>query len=328
MKNFLSSFALALVFFSVMIFAQINPVLRDSTPTRMPDEFIVGDVKGKIVNKPSFLPKPNYPLIAKQSGVEGVVRVSVKISDEGSVSEAKATEGPELLRSVCEETALRTRFVIARDAENKPISTEGHLTYTFEIRAANWIKIGYHLTFLELFSVAMAPLPTIIKAIPPDWKEEHEQLEKLKEIQQDDFIKYPPQPAPTPPRSIGTVGGIGQRSGSIVMQLPIPTVPLPTDEQVKIVQKLVPVLENRLKNDELNSWKFQVGLGIGKAIRLARNPAKRNDAVALLKVLQFSAPSNASPKVVAELERLSQLLQNNSDRDAINEAIIFILTGK
>ncbi|MBX7171879.1 MAG: energy transducer TonB [Pyrinomonadaceae bacterium] len=319
------SFALVLAIFTIAAYSQITPNLRDSTPMRMPEEFIVQDVRGKIVNKPSYLPKPQYPSSAKISGIEGTVRVKIKVGLEGSVIEAKSFEGPVELYSVCEEAALKTRFVIARDSTNQPIQTEGHLTYTFEIKAANWIKIGYHLNFLQLFPITSAPLPTILKTIPNDWKEEFAQFKRLQTLQIEGFEKNPP---PENSQLIGGSGVISPNSASVVGQFRVPIPPRPSAEQISIVQNLIPALQNRLKDDELNFWKFKVGLGIGKALVISRNPVTQNDAVAIIRDLQTSAPKDVSTKVLEELENLSQLLQKRTERDGINQALIYILSSK
>ena len=281
-KNLFSIFALLLIF-STCVFAQNNPILLDSTLERMPSEFIVQDVRGKIANKPTFLPKPQYPFSAKVAGIEGTVRVAIKVGVEGNVTEAKAFEGAEELKKVCEETALRTRFVIAKNTNNEPFENEGHLTYIFEIKAANWIKIGYHLQFLQFFPITAAPLPTIIKTIPTDWDEETKQLKKLQTMQIEEFAKNPPTTTvhPRPPISGG--GVFLPNRGVVATRIFVPIPEPPPAEQVSIVQSLVPAFQKRLQNDELNAWKFELGLGLAKTLLDSRNPTARSDAVSKLK---------------------------------------------
>ncbi|MBL8682095.1 MAG: energy transducer TonB [Myxococcales bacterium] len=55
-------------------------------------------------------PTPEYPATARANGVQGTVLVGVIIGEEGTVLQAVALRGPEELREVARQAALRWRF--------------------------------------------------------------------------------------------------------------------------------------------------------------------------------------------------------------------------
>ena len=292
---------IAIIFFSVNNFSQGTPVLRDSTRPQMPDDFTVGEVKGKIVNKPAYLPKPRYPISAKQAGAEGTVRVQIKVDEEGNVTEAMAISGPELLKEASEEAARYTRFVIARDAIGAPIKTEGTLAYSFEIKVAGWSNIGYGLSVLNMLPIANLPLPTFIKKIPIEWTKEREMFDKLKEIQKTQLANIQ---SPSGNTQGPTVGILGRNQASVTAQWRVPIPEPPSAEQITLAQNLVSAIQSRLENDKLNLWRFNLGIGLSKALRVYRSPSGREDAPKIIKELKANAPDGTSPAVLTQLDNL------------------------
>lgn len=89
-----------------------------------------GDIKpGYAVD----LPSPAYPYIAWRCRVQGIVKVKIRISEQGTVPMAQAISGPNLLQQVAEKTAKRSRFSPTL-VKGRPMATWGQITYNFVIR--------------------------------------------------------------------------------------------------------------------------------------------------------------------------------------------------
>jgi TonB family protein len=85
-----------------------------------------GILQGKAVSKP----QPAYPAEAKAAGVSGTVVVQVIVGEDGSVVEAEAVRGPELLRDAAVEAAREARFSPTR-LSGQPVRVSGVITYRF-----------------------------------------------------------------------------------------------------------------------------------------------------------------------------------------------------
>ena len=85
-----------------------------------------GILQGKSISKP----QPAYPPAAKAAGVSGTVVVQVIVGEDGSVAEAEAVSGPDLLREASVEAALRARFAPTR-LSGQPVRVSGVITYRF-----------------------------------------------------------------------------------------------------------------------------------------------------------------------------------------------------
>lgn len=85
----------------------------------------------KVLNSQAILlPKPAYPSMAKQIGVQGTVSVQVLIDEEGRVISAKAVSGHPLLVPEAQKAAMMARFsptVISDQA----VKVSGVITYNF-----------------------------------------------------------------------------------------------------------------------------------------------------------------------------------------------------
>ncbi|MDQ1639553.1 MAG: periplasmic protein TonB [Pyrinomonadaceae bacterium] len=93
--------------------------------------------KPQIIHKSSLLngealslPKPPYPAIARQLGIQGAVNVQVVISETGKVISAKAVSGNPALTAAAQQAALQARFspTILGD---QPVKVSGIITYNF-----------------------------------------------------------------------------------------------------------------------------------------------------------------------------------------------------
>jgi protein TonB len=102
------------------------PAMEHKTPPRVVSR---GVINGQAVS----LPKPEYPVLAKRSGVEGTVSVQVLIDENGRVISAKSVAGNPLLAAAAQKAALDARFspTVLND---QPVKVSGVITYNFQLR--------------------------------------------------------------------------------------------------------------------------------------------------------------------------------------------------
>lgn len=79
------------------------------------------------------LPVPNYPLMARQIRLQGVVTVQVLIDETGKVISAKAVSGHPLLVPEAQRAAMQARFSPTK-INDQPVKVSGVITYNFEMR--------------------------------------------------------------------------------------------------------------------------------------------------------------------------------------------------
>jgi periplasmic protein TonB len=80
-----------------------------------------------------YLPKPPYPPIAKQAGVQGVVNVQVLVDETGKVISAKAVSGNPMLMHAAQQAALAARFSPTTLGE-QAVKVSGVITYNFVLQ--------------------------------------------------------------------------------------------------------------------------------------------------------------------------------------------------
>lgn len=86
---------------------------------------------GRTLNhKAIYLPLPQYPLDAGNSGAAGQVTVEVLVDEEGVVRKAKALRGHPLLREASEAAAYKARLTPTL-MSGKKIEVSGELSYNF-----------------------------------------------------------------------------------------------------------------------------------------------------------------------------------------------------
>lgn len=78
-------------------------------------------------------PKPEYPLIARQRGVSGAVTVLFTVAADGSIRNARATDGPALLRDAAVQ-AVRKYLYEPGLVNGKPADTEVSLSLNFSLK--------------------------------------------------------------------------------------------------------------------------------------------------------------------------------------------------
>ncbi|HUR96657.1 MAG TPA: TonB family protein [Pyrinomonadaceae bacterium] len=76
---------------------------------------------------------PTYSVIAQRSQVEGKVVVELELNDAGDVVLAKASSGPQMLRSAAEDAARKSKFKPAM-YNNRPIKAKAQIIYNFSLK--------------------------------------------------------------------------------------------------------------------------------------------------------------------------------------------------
>lgn len=111
-----------------------GPILVDAgdpppPPTPAPVNRVIR--VSRVLNSQAIsLPKPVYPVIARQAHVQGTVSVQVLIDENGRVVSAKAVAGNPLLVIEAQRAAMQARFspTIVGD---QPMKVSGVITYNF-----------------------------------------------------------------------------------------------------------------------------------------------------------------------------------------------------
>ncbi|MDQ3819899.1 MAG: energy transducer TonB, partial [Acidobacteriota bacterium] len=91
-------------------------------------------VSGGVLNgKAISLPKPSYPLSARNAHISGTVTVEVVIDESGKVISAKAVDGHQFLRDAAEQAAKGARFS-PTVLSGQPMKVSGQITYNFALQ--------------------------------------------------------------------------------------------------------------------------------------------------------------------------------------------------
>jgi len=86
--------------------------------------------EGVLKSQATSLPKPIYPIIAKQARVQGQVSVQVLIDEMGKVLNAKVISGHPLLILEAQRAAMQARFTPTK-LSGQPVKVSGLITYNF-----------------------------------------------------------------------------------------------------------------------------------------------------------------------------------------------------
>jgi TonB family protein len=89
--------------------------------------------RGVITGEAVSLPKPAYPPLAKQMGIQGKVSVQVLIDESGKVISAKAIDGSPALMHAAQRAAFEARFKPTR-LSDQPVKVSGVITYNFVLQ--------------------------------------------------------------------------------------------------------------------------------------------------------------------------------------------------
>ena len=99
--------------------------VKPAGPQRVSSTVLVS----KIIN----LPKPAYPIIAKQMRTQGAVNVQILVDESGRVVSAHAVSGNPVLVTAAEEAARRARFTPTM-LNDQPVKVQGVITYNFVLQ--------------------------------------------------------------------------------------------------------------------------------------------------------------------------------------------------
>jgi len=86
-----------------------------------------------LVSKVVSMPKPLYPMIAKNAGAQGPVNVQILVDEQGKVISAHAVNGHPLLIGAASQAALQARFT-PTVLNGTPVKIQGVITYNFVLQ--------------------------------------------------------------------------------------------------------------------------------------------------------------------------------------------------
>jgi protein TonB len=112
-----------------------NPPVTKPEPINndKPVDRIIKVSEGPLLGKAIHIPVPVYPILAKNAGVEGSVKVELMLDKTGHVISATAVSGPPLLRSAAQQAAKESLFrptLLSGEA----VMVEAVITFNFKIR--------------------------------------------------------------------------------------------------------------------------------------------------------------------------------------------------
>jgi len=108
-------------------------VVEDTPPPQPPvkkTQFVSSTV---LLAKVIILPKPPYPILAKQMGVQGTVNVQVLVDETGNVVSAQAVKGHPMLITAAQNAARRARFTPTM-LNSVPVKVQGVIVYNFVLQ--------------------------------------------------------------------------------------------------------------------------------------------------------------------------------------------------
>ncbi len=108
-------------------------VKLDSDPPPPVPKPILRPVSGGVLNGTAVnLPAPIYPEAAKRMRIAGLVTVEVVVDETGKVISANASGGPQVLRDVAVQAALKARFSPTK-LSGQPVKVSGLINYRFAL---------------------------------------------------------------------------------------------------------------------------------------------------------------------------------------------------
>lgn len=302
----------AVLFLSVDSFSQ-SPVLQNKDENYSSAEFYkVGEITGKIGGaKAILLPKPIYPLEAKEAGAEGKVKIEIEIDEGGNVVAAKAVSGHSTFYDAAQNAALRAKFSVPKiDGQGTKVS--GFLNYNFYIEPPNWFKVGYDVGLLGKSPLlAYFPVPIIKKAFKPEWETENALLDKLQEIKVAEKLLITRMSKDKP--TLVTEKTSDSSFSSLQMQVFSPV--QNNQQKIELAEKLLETLPLRLANDEANLWKFNLGMAFVKLQENFLNPNSRQSSVEFLQPFLQNAPADVSTEYLEQLKVIINLFGNKPSAD-------------
>lgn len=269
---------------------------------------------GTVLNgKAVKLEKPAYPPAARAVGAQGSVNVKVLIDEEGNVISAEAVSGHPLLQQAAVQAAQQSKFA-PTSLSGQPVKVTGIIVYNFVApeRTTNWMKIGYDLTSVQQApSLVFLDTNSIDKVFQADWTTEKEQLKRLGEIKQAENSNVSP-PTVISERQVSDTSekaANGTTVRKVIVERAIKSDNPPDAEQVAISQSLTASLQSRLGGDALNSWRFNTGVSLSRALSKLRFTNERESVIDAFRSQIQSAPSEVAPEKIADLQKMLRLLE-------------------
>lgn len=291
-------------------------------------------ISGGVINgRALVLAKPEYPAAARAVNASGAVNVAVKIDETGNVVSATAVSGHPLLRAAAEQAARQSKFNPTQ-LGGQSVKATGIVVYNFVgENSASWFKIGYNLTNVQhASSLIFLNANLIAKSFQPEWTTERAQLERLAEIKQAEPDSFNP-PVIASERKISKnteKKPDGTTVKTVVTERVYKADGEPGAEQIAISQSLIASLQSRLGGkSELESWQFNTGVSLSRALSKARYTSERQAIFEALERQIQSAPVGAAPEFLDDLQKISQLLNKQQptpeDRQQIGQTMSRIL---
>jgi periplasmic protein TonB len=101
------------------------PPVKQPTIAKLPSSVLV--------SKAISLPQPPYPLMAKQTRIQGNVNIQVLVDEQGKVMAAQVVSGNAMLVTAAREAAMRARFT-PTILNGQPVKTQGVIIYNFVLQ--------------------------------------------------------------------------------------------------------------------------------------------------------------------------------------------------
>lgn len=113
---------------------QVVPDIGEPPPAKTKEAPVAArTVRREILNGYAIsLPKPPYPNMAKQIGMQGSVSVQVLLNEAGKVVSAKALSGHPTLVPAAVNAAYQARFMPTK-LDGQPVKVSGIITYNFRL---------------------------------------------------------------------------------------------------------------------------------------------------------------------------------------------------
>ena len=88
---------------------------------------------GELQKRSLYAPPPPYPALAKQAGIQGLVRLEVRVARNGRAEVLKVLEGEPVLADAAITAVQRWRYK-PRLVNGRPVSTLSEVTFNFQLR--------------------------------------------------------------------------------------------------------------------------------------------------------------------------------------------------
>jgi TonB family protein len=92
----------------------------------------VREEPGEMQKRVTYSPSPAYPALARQAGIQGIVRLQVRVSKEGRVEVLKILEGEPVLANAAIAAVKQWRYKKAL-VNKQPVNVISEVTFNFQL---------------------------------------------------------------------------------------------------------------------------------------------------------------------------------------------------